>query len=202
MQKLYGVETIRYEGKLGHLYHVNSLAQLLANVSLSLEFCRKHTSHPMLKEMANPRVREHLHFLPEDAGSRVCEARQAARWLHELPPELTTPSLEIKNDIYFTFEPALATHRRLVIPVRWFTRQGQDYAQCWRMKAQPNRTWTAEKVVGYEVSAGELLKPFPSLDRDMRENPRAYGHCPPVSELKCESFSSFERTLILRKRAL
>ncbi|PPQ85626.1 hypothetical protein CVT24_012671, partial [Panaeolus cyanescens] len=32
-------------------------------------------------EMANPLVRPHLHFLPEDAGPRLSEARQADRWL-------------------------------------------------------------------------------------------------------------------------
>lgn len=36
MQHLYGVDTLRYEGKLGNLYYVNDLRQMLANVSSRL----------------------------------------------------------------------------------------------------------------------------------------------------------------------
>ncbi|KAK6977422.1 hypothetical protein R3P38DRAFT_3334959 [Favolaschia claudopus] len=69
LQKVCGIETIAYDGALGHKYFVNSLAQMIA------------------QEMANPRVRPHLHFYPEDSGTKLSEARQAQRWLHELPDE-------------------------------------------------------------------------------------------------------------------
>lgn len=32
IQKFYGVETIKYDGPLGHRYYVNNLAQMLAQV--------------------------------------------------------------------------------------------------------------------------------------------------------------------------
>jgi hypothetical protein len=33
LQKLCGIQTIRYSGKLGHVYHVNDLAAIIAQVS-------------------------------------------------------------------------------------------------------------------------------------------------------------------------
>ncbi|KAJ7658763.1 hypothetical protein DFH06DRAFT_1407265 [Mycena polygramma] len=49
LQPLCGVQSIRYEGKLGHVYYVNDFAAIIA------------------QEMANPSVRKNLHFLPEDS---------------------------------------------------------------------------------------------------------------------------------------
>ncbi len=34
LQKLCGIESIRYEGALGHRYYLNSLSQIIAQVSL------------------------------------------------------------------------------------------------------------------------------------------------------------------------
>ncbi|KAF9808715.1 hypothetical protein IEO21_07777 [Rhodonia placenta] len=90
LQRMCGIDTIPYKGALGHNYHVNSLAQIIA------------------QEMANPRVRPHLHFYPEDRGERpLAEARQAARWLHEMPNELLTPMARVRNQDYYIYEPAM-----------------------------------------------------------------------------------------------
>lgn len=34
IQKIYGVETIKYDGPLGHRYYVNNLAQMLSQVCI------------------------------------------------------------------------------------------------------------------------------------------------------------------------
>lgn len=126
-------------------------------------------------------MREHLHFLPEDAGKRVLEARQAARWLHELPSELTTPSVRIGKELYFTYGPALARGEcRFVIPIRWFTRQSQIYAKCWKMEPTPQRTWRAIKSDGLKICSTHLLKPFPSIEEEMTENSNDYIGLPPI----------------------
>ncbi|KAJ7823425.1 hypothetical protein B0H14DRAFT_2597923 [Mycena olivaceomarginata] len=63
LQKICGIDSIPYEGALGHKYYVNSLAQIIA------------------QEMTNPKVRPHLHFYPEDSSPKLSEARQApVRW--------------------------------------------------------------------------------------------------------------------------
>lgn len=38
LQNMCGIDTIKYEGKQGHSYHVNSLAQILAQVRLIFSF--------------------------------------------------------------------------------------------------------------------------------------------------------------------
>ncbi|TRM65621.1 hypothetical protein BD626DRAFT_628781 [Schizophyllum amplum] len=73
LQQKCGIRSIRYSGKLGHVFYANDLAGIVA------------------QEMANPNVRPKLHFLPEDTVPKVSEAWQADRWLHELDPSLATP---------------------------------------------------------------------------------------------------------------
>jgi hypothetical protein len=149
--------------------------------------------------MSNPAVRPHLSFLPEDSGQQLSEARQAARWLHELPPELTTPSAYIGNKHFFTFEPALLTNSRFAIPVRWFTRENQLYAQCWKMEVVPTYdgpAWQAVTSPLYTVSASDFLRPYPELQQDMLARPEAYQNLPLASKMHSE-FKSWTLFLLL-----
>lgn len=127
--------------------------------------------------MSNPQVRPHLHFYPEDSGSHLAEARQARRWLHDLPPELTTPTILHRGKIYYTFEPTLMTGNRIAIPVRWFMRNNQMHAQCWRLVQVYGEGGSFLRVIktsGFEISAHELLKPFPELEAAIISRPHAY----------------------------
>jgi hypothetical protein len=85
--------------------------------------------------MANPRVRPHLSFYPEDSGPKLSEARQGQRWLKELPDEQTTPMLRISGHDYYIYEPAMldSDAGEFCIPIRWFARGEQFWAKCWRM---------------------------------------------------------------------
>ncbi|KAF8197056.1 hypothetical protein BJ912DRAFT_923160 [Pholiota molesta] len=155
LQGMCGVDTISYNGKLGHVYHVNNLAQILS------------------QEMSNPKVAPNLYFYPEDAGKRVSEARHAARWLHELPSEETTPMIRVAQCDYFIFEPTLLTNGSFCFPFRWFTRNGQYFAKAWKLEA---RAATRDEVPGWvvsqenviEVCENQLLKNFVDLARDFR----------------------------------
>ncbi|KAJ7498183.1 hypothetical protein B0H11DRAFT_2383263 [Mycena galericulata] len=82
LQELCGIESIAYDGALGHKYYVNSLSQIIA------------------QEMCNPKVRPHLDFYPEDSGKR---------WLEEIPGNQTTPMARIGTTDYFIYEPAMLT---------------------------------------------------------------------------------------------
>jgi hypothetical protein len=131
--------------------------------------------------MANPKVRPHLHFYPEDAGPRLSEARQGARWLNELPPELTTPWAEIEGRTYFTFEPAKLYGNRIVIPARWFMKDGVLHAQCWDVEVSDESGVSAWRAVLVDtpngvrdISSADFLMPFPDLQKDMRERPQEY----------------------------
>ncbi|KAJ7147561.1 hypothetical protein C8R43DRAFT_889965, partial [Mycena crocata] len=151
LQKVCGIDSIPYNGALGHKYFVNSLAQIIA------------------QEMANPRVRPHLSFYPEDSGSRLSEARQGDRWLKELPDEQTTPMLRILGHDYFIYEPAMLDDRECCIPTRWFIRGGKYFAKCWKMLAvtsEQGSGWRVLQTDDYEIPASRFLKNFIQFQAD------------------------------------
>ncbi|PBK79410.1 hypothetical protein ARMGADRAFT_1049148 [Armillaria gallica] len=151
LQKMCGIDTMRKKGALGHLYYLNSLSQIIA------------------QEMANPQVRPHLHFYPEDSGKRLAEVRQGSRWLHELPDELLTPMLRINNIDYYIHETAMLRDRSLCVPFRWFMRGGKHYGRCWKLQAMSREgsvVWRVIKTDGVDVSEDEFLKNAPELRQD------------------------------------
>ncbi|KAH9945634.1 hypothetical protein B0H21DRAFT_693918 [Amylocystis lapponica] len=156
LQKMCGIDSIGYKGALGHNYYVNDLAQILA------------------QEMANPRVRPHLHFYPEDTqGVSLAEARQGARWLHEIPDHLITPMARIGTQDFYIHEPAMLRSGIPCIPVRWFTRleRGQHvlFAKCWGLEVvdtDTSRGWRVIQHPNWVVRQDEFLKNFPELCQD------------------------------------
>ncbi|CAK5270513.1 unnamed protein product [Mycena citricolor] len=174
LQKLCGIETIAYNGALGHKYHVNSLAQIIAQASLRcLSEIRFGLSS--FQEMANPRVRPHLSFYPEDSGNELSEARQGQRWLHELPNDQTTPMIRLAGKDYYIYEPCMATSERdgvqqYVIPVQFFTRGGSLFAKCWRMHpvvTDQISGWRVDKTTPFEVDTKLFFKTFTQFQSDV-----------------------------------
>ncbi|KAJ7157732.1 hypothetical protein C8R46DRAFT_1355172 [Mycena filopes] len=151
LQKICGIDSIAYDGALGHKYYVNNLAQIIA------------------QEMANPKVRPHLHFYPEDSGPKLSEARQGQRWLNELADERTTPMARITGKDYYIHEPAMLANGQCVIPVRWFMRDGQLFAKCWNMLVvtkENSSGWRIFQPENYTVSASEFLMDFVTFQAD------------------------------------
>ncbi|KAJ2968879.1 hypothetical protein NUW54_g13095 [Trametes sanguinea] len=154
LQRACGIDSIAYKGVLGHTYYVNALDQIIA------------------QEMANPRVRPFLHFYPEDTRGRdVSEARQAARWLEEVPHDYLTPMVRLREHDYYVHEPALCEDGAVYMPVRWFTRmEGGErvwYAKCWEMRpalgADSSPGWRVVQREDLEVCANKFLKNFAQL---------------------------------------
>ncbi|PBK72224.1 hypothetical protein ARMSODRAFT_853501, partial [Armillaria solidipes] len=155
LQKLCGVDSIRYEGALGHRYYVNSLSQIIA------------------QEMSNPQIRPLLEFYPKDSGKHLSEARQAACWLNEAPDDQLTPMLRLRDgEDYYIHEPMMLQDGVVCMPYRWFKRNNKHFARCWQMQTCVNETnavWRVLKVDGYEVSEDEILKNFPELCKDAEQ---------------------------------
>jgi hypothetical protein len=171
LQKVCGIDTIPYNGALGHKYFVgNSLAQIIAQV----RFRRQRSTilaNCSFQEMANPRVRPHLSFYPEDSGPKLSEARQGQRWLEELPAEQTTLMLRISGDDYYIYEPAMLDSEggEFCIPIRWFVRGGNFFAKCWRLSpvsSDQGSGWRVLKSDDYEVAAQRFLKNFIQFQAD------------------------------------
>ncbi|KAF7329540.1 hypothetical protein MKEN_00216800 [Mycena kentingensis (nom. inval.)] len=115
LQPLCGVQSIRYDGKLGNVYYANDLAAIIA------------------QEMANPLVRDKLHFLPEDSGKKVSQTWQARRWRHELDADLTTPMIRLGKQDFYLHEPCLLKDGTACMPTRWFTRGNEMFAETWKL---------------------------------------------------------------------
>ncbi|KAL0570902.1 hypothetical protein V5O48_011057 [Marasmius crinis-equi] len=148
LQRLYGIQTYKYCGAFGHIYYVNSLADIIA------------------QEMSNPLVRPNLSFYPESTGNKLSEARQGARWLNELPDDELTPMIrtyrgsEAKD--YYIFEPAQLLDGRICMPHRWFKREGRMRAKCWEMRDNGD-SWTVLTNEHLEIDQSELIRSFPDL---------------------------------------
>ncbi|KAL0568669.1 hypothetical protein V5O48_013310 [Marasmius crinis-equi] len=124
LQKLFGIQTFKYKGPFGHVYYVNSFADIIA------------------QEMSNPKVRPHLSFYPEDSGSYLGEARQGERWLNEIGDDELTPMVRLGTGAaardYYVFEPALLRDNRGIwMPHRWHTKRKGNKSvfvgRCWKM---------------------------------------------------------------------
>lgn len=120
--------------------------------------------------MANPQVRPHLSFYPEEKSDNLSEARQFSQWLYEVPDEQVGPMLRIGMMDYYTFEPVMLTTGDICMPHRWYMHGGRYYAHCWKMvmiRSGGQRFW---RVImghgGFTVEQNQFLKNFPQLVED------------------------------------
>jgi hypothetical protein len=113
--------------------------------------------------MANPSVGPFIEVYPHDTGGLVKNACDAARWRHEIDPEHLTPMIRTKDQDYYTFEPALRYNGTACMPIRWFKRQGNFWADAWSMVVAQDdcSAWEVCEWETVEVAASELLLAFP-----------------------------------------
>ncbi|KAJ3932436.1 MAG: hypothetical protein NXY57DRAFT_894227, partial [Lentinula lateritia] len=155
MQCMCGIRSIRYDGKLGHVYYANDLAAIIA------------------QEMSNPSVRTHMHFLPEDSGCRLSQANQAEHWLKELDPDLLTPVHHTAGQDFFTLEPTVLKNGRICMPSRWFIQNKRVFAKAWPMKVVDTETygrgWAVQTFSAFEISESDLLLAFKQFQTSYRD---------------------------------
>ncbi|KZP26247.1 hypothetical protein FIBSPDRAFT_732946, partial [Athelia psychrophila] len=146
LQSSCGIKTNRYMGAFGHPYYVNDLASIIA------------------QEWANPLVRPHIHTRPEDSGQRLSDAYQANRWLNELDSDLTDQMVRIGDHDFYLFEPALLCTGLYVMPIRWFDRGDELFAQVWSLTPHATQNgWIVHEYDFFEVAATNLSISFTYL---------------------------------------
>lgn len=124
----------------------------------------------VLQEIANPKVRPHLRFFPEDCGGQLSEAYQARRWLRELDPGLTTPMIRHKNQDFYIFEPTIVRQNKVCMPIRWFSRGNKMFAYAWQMEPSfAGNGWVVREDQVVEIDSEQLVTAFPSFRS-------SYGH--------------------------
>ncbi|KAI0258001.1 hypothetical protein BC834DRAFT_964009 [Gloeopeniophorella convolvens] len=144
-----GIRTIQFDGALGNKFFMNSLADIIA------------------QEMANPRVRPHLHFYPEDAGTVVNEYWHAKHWREDADPTILTPLAVIGSQHFYMLEPCLLKSGIAVMPTRWIIRNGSFYATAWVLRPVSDgveQGWVVEEYNVIHVSDSELLVSFPNWE--------------------------------------
>ncbi|KAL1714355.1 hypothetical protein EV715DRAFT_209819 [Schizophyllum commune] len=146
LQRMCGIETLRCEGKLGHVFYMNDLAGIIA------------------QEMANKSVRDKLHFYPEETRPRLAEAWQADRWLKELDSSLATPMVRSKEQDFYVHEPTLMRDGSVYMPTRWFKRGSEMWARAWEMKpvqVDQEVGWVVVKDSVHAVKLDDALLSLP-----------------------------------------
>ncbi|KAJ3966306.1 hypothetical protein EV361DRAFT_809262 [Lentinula raphanica] len=164
LQSLCGIHTARYEGALGHIYYMNDLAGIIR------------------QEMANPRVRPHIHHYHEDSGVRLEHAWQAEAW-RDLHPDLATPMVRNGNQDFYTYEIAQLDNGELVLPYRWFTRRSgpqsitEFHGMAWKLQLDhQNHGYVVRQWDQVQFPATSLLVSFPRLVEQYEED-RLYDPC-------------------------
>ncbi|KAH9015450.1 hypothetical protein EDB85DRAFT_2156670 [Lactarius pseudohatsudake] len=143
-----GIRMLPYDGALGNRFYVNSLADIIA------------------QEMANPRVRPHLRFYPEDAGRHVSEYWHARHWVQDANPMHVTPMAVIGSQQFWTFEPCVLKTGAIVMPSRWFIRNRVIHAVAWTLRSYRSSDhimgWIVEEYNNVVVPQSDFLVPFAS----------------------------------------
>ncbi|KAI5829413.1 hypothetical protein K523DRAFT_385050 [Schizophyllum commune Tattone D] len=136
-----GIEIKKHVGALGHTYYV-----------------LKPSSHVQL-DFANPLVRPHLHFYPEDVSPRLDQTRQAAHWRHEADPDLLTQMWRNERGIdFYVFEPCMLDDGVVCMPHRFFSRAGAIWFEAWGMSCKTEADgWVVEQWRALEFPAARML---------------------------------------------
>ncbi|KAJ3558207.1 hypothetical protein NP233_g11552 [Leucocoprinus birnbaumii] len=153
LQQTCGINTIRYQGSLGNIYYANDIREIIA------------------QEFRNPLVRPLLQSLPEERNHHRCEARHFARWRHKVDPDLATPMVRVDNQDFYVFEPALLINNTVCVPVRWFQRDGNIWADTWRLTPSAHRGvesgdcsgWIVHEYHTIQVPLSSFVTSFPYL---------------------------------------
>ncbi|KAJ7099940.1 hypothetical protein B0H15DRAFT_771035 [Mycena belliarum] len=114
VRQMTGVRSEAHKSDLGNLFYVNDIRDLIA------------------KDFANPEVSPYIQKYPEDvAGGPVSEMWQVkdGKW-HDIPLDMLTPSILIRNHRYYIHEVAELSDGRWVIPALWIVVRGRTYADC------------------------------------------------------------------------
>ncbi|KAI0675222.1 hypothetical protein C8Q78DRAFT_528402 [Trametes maxima] len=78
----------------------------------------------IMLDMANPEVRRHLVFYPEEPVNGSSELRHSWKWFQGLPDEKLTPMWAYRGVHFYIGEAAELVNGDVVIPLRWFVREG------------------------------------------------------------------------------
>ncbi|KZS93974.1 hypothetical protein SISNIDRAFT_387475, partial [Sistotremastrum niveocremeum HHB9708] len=112
-----GIQRTRFMGAFGHPFWLNSMGDQIK------------------QEFANPCVRPHMRFYPEEGSPTVEEPWHGEKWRKRLPPEFATPMIRVRNKDFYVHEPLMLHSGEVVMAIRWFTKHSDSrmWGHGWRM---------------------------------------------------------------------
>ncbi|KAJ3926330.1 MAG: hypothetical protein NXY57DRAFT_979096 [Lentinula lateritia] len=169
MQRMCGIRSIRFEGKLGHVYYANDLPAIIA------------------QEMSNL-----------NCGPRLSEANQVECWLKEMDPDLLTPAHQVAGQEFFTLEPTVLQNGNVCMPSRWFVRNKKVFAKAWPMRVVDiedyGHGWAVQTFSEIKISDSDLLLSY----QQFRESHLSLGLMDPslivAEEESSKEFVIWEKT--------
>ncbi|KAH9017678.1 hypothetical protein EDB85DRAFT_2076060 [Lactarius pseudohatsudake] len=99
--------SIRQLDVMNWLLNANGVSGTRSTASMRRLNKTLHDMYIIAQEMANPRVRPHLRFYPEDAGRHVSEYWHARHWVQDANPMHVTPMAVIGSQQFWMFEPCV-----------------------------------------------------------------------------------------------
>lgn len=144
--------------------------------------------------MANPLVRPHLHFYPEDSGKGLHQAWQGKRWRHDKDPTYLTPMIRLafglSHQDFYIHEPALLRNGKACIPYRWFIRGGRYYGLAYELEPRVTDQgvgWMVRQDRQMEVSQDALVESLPYFEHSAAAS---QGGLPPPHNILGEFFET------------
>jgi hypothetical protein len=85
-------------------------------------------------------VNTHLDFYPEDpVGFNVYKLSQSYKWRADLPEDLRVQMVAIQSKHFYLFEPIELLDKTMVVPVYFYSFQGNLFSKCVRPKTRVSR---------------------------------------------------------------
>jgi len=173
LQKMCGIDSIKYEGALGHSYYVNSLSQIIAQVfspiSLITSIIHVLAGNGQSEGQSTPQVLSRGQPEASIGGlSSTSLAAWGGQWWDHTNGTLG------KQD-YYIQKPAMLQNGECCVPVHWFTVREVLFAKCWKMTAVSSNVgqgWRIIQCNDFSVAHTQFLKNFPNLCNDANSHYR------------------------------
>lgn len=138
--------------------------------------------------MANPLIRPHLHFYPEEPGQGLRQAWEAARWREKIDGSFLTPMIRLSKGTstlysdYYIHEPTMLVDGSACIPHRWFRERGSGdrfWGLAHRLELKQDGSggsWVLREDINLRISQDQLLYNLPDFEKIALQRGMASPH--------------------------
>ncbi|KAI0670738.1 hypothetical protein C8Q78DRAFT_1078718 [Trametes maxima] len=130
---------------------------------LGNHFTENSVLKSIMLDMANPEVRRHLVFYPEEPINGSSELRHSWKWFLGLPDDKLTPMWAHRGLHFYVGEAAQLADGNIVVPLRWFLRAGEMHMFYYATHLTEEGRYVVDTTERRQAPASALLKNLPIL---------------------------------------